>query len=118
MRPATNAATSSVTSSPGAFGPPRPSRSTQARLRGTPSPSRSDAAGAEPGRVGRARGDDPLLTVAEAGDYLGTGERFIRRLITERRITYVKIGKFVRLQRSALDAFIEAGWVVTEEQPP
>jgi excisionase family DNA binding protein len=56
--------------------------------------------------------------VAEAGDYLGTGERFIRRLITQRRITYVKIGKFVRLQRSALDAFIEAGRVVTEEQPP
>jgi hypothetical protein len=29
---------------------------------------------------------DPLLTVVQAGEYLGTGERFIRRLITERRI--------------------------------
>jgi excisionase family DNA binding protein len=57
--------------------------------------------------------DDPLLTVAQAGDYLGTGERFVRRLITERRIAYVKLGKYVRLQRSALDAFVEAGRVPT-----
>jgi excisionase family DNA binding protein len=59
--------------------------------------------------------NDPLLTVAEAGDYLGTGERFIRRLIAQRRITYVKLGKYVRLQRSTLDAFIEAGRVTSEE---
>jgi excisionase family DNA binding protein len=56
------------------------------------------------------RGDE-LLTVAQAGEYLGTGERFIRRLVAERRIPYVKLGKYVRLQRSALDAFIEAGRV-------
>jgi uroporphyrinogen-III decarboxylase len=40
-----------------------------------------------------AQGQDldrgPLLTVAQAGEYLGAGERFIRRLITERRIAYV-----------------------------
>ena len=52
---------------------------------------------------------DPLLTVAQAGEYLGTGERFVRRLITERRIAYVKLGKYVRLQRSVLDDFVEAG---------
>ncbi len=57
---------------------------------------------------------DQLLTVAQAGDYLGTGERFVRRLVTERRITYVKLGKYVRLQRSTLDAFIEAGRVPSE----
>jgi len=57
---------------------------------------------------------DPLLTVAQAGDYLGTGERFIRRLIAQRRISYVKLGKYVRLQRSTLDAFIEAGRVTSE----
>lgn len=56
-----------------------------------------------------------LLTVAQAGDYLGTGERFIRRLIAQRRITYVKLGKYVRLQRSILDEFIEAGRVASEE---
>ena len=52
--------------------------------------------------------DDPLLTVAQAGEYLGTGERFVRRLITERRIGYVKVGKYVRLERSTLDAFVDA----------
>ena len=57
---------------------------------------------------------DPLLTVAQAGDYLGTGERFIRRLIAQRRIAYVKLGKYVRLQRSTLDEFIEAGRVAGE----
>ncbi|NEK86583.1 helix-turn-helix domain-containing protein [Blastococcus saxobsidens] len=57
---------------------------------------------------------DQLLTVAEAGDYLGTGERFVRRLIAQRRITYVKLGKYVRLQRSTLDDFIEAGRVASE----
>jgi len=45
---------------------------------------------------------DELLTVAQAGDYLRTGERFVRRLVAERRISYVKLGKYVRLQRSTL----------------
>jgi excisionase family DNA binding protein len=62
-----------------------------------------------------ARGQDrdrgPLLTVAQAGEYLGTGERFIRRLITERRIGYVKVGKYVRLERATLDAFVDTGRV-------
>jgi excisionase family DNA binding protein len=66
-------------------------------------------------RVAPSERNDPLLTAAEAGDYLGTGERFIRRLIAQRRITYVKLGKYVRLQRSTLDAFIEAGRVTSEE---
>jgi excisionase family DNA binding protein len=66
-------------------------------------------------RMAPSERNDPLLTVAEAGDYLGTGERFIRRLIAQRRITYVKLGKYVRLQRSTLDAFIEAGRVTSEE---
>lgn len=57
---------------------------------------------------------DQLLTVAQAGDYLGTGERFVRRLIAQRRITYVKLGKYVRLQRSTLDAFIAAGLVASD----
>jgi excisionase family DNA binding protein len=57
---------------------------------------------------------DELLTISQAGEYLGTGERFIRRLVAQRRISYVKLGKYVRLQRSSLDAFIEAGRVPSE----
>jgi excisionase family DNA binding protein len=52
-----------------------------------------------------------LLTPSQAGEYLQTGERFIRRLIAERRIEYIKLGRYVRLQRSVLDAFIESGRV-------
>ncbi|MCA0143797.1 helix-turn-helix domain-containing protein [Blastococcus sp. LR1] len=54
-------------------------------------------------------GKGGLLTPQQAGDYLRTGERFVRRLIAERRIPYVKLGKYVRLQQSDLDDFIESG---------
>ncbi|RFU18775.1 helix-turn-helix domain-containing protein [Geodermatophilus marinus] len=64
------------------------------------------------GAVGLSHtGADELLTPSQAGDYLQTGERFIRRLIAERRIEYIKLGRYVRVQRSVLDAFIEAGRV-------
>ena len=59
----------------------------------------------------RSAGPDELLTPSQAGDYLQTGERFIRRLIAERRIDYVKLGRYVRVQRSVLDAFIVSGRV-------
>lgn len=75
-----------------------------------------DLVTADQAREIRIERDDPLLTVTQAGDYLGTGERFVRRLMTQRRITYIKIG-LVRLPRSALDAFIEAGRVLGEEPP-
>ena len=52
-----------------------------------------------------------LLTIGQAAEYLGTGQRFVRRLISERRIPYVKLGKHVRLERCALDAFVAAGRV-------
>ena len=56
--------------------------------------------------------DSPqMLTIDQAAEYLGTGQRFVRRLISERRIPYVKLGKHVRLERSALDGFIDSGRV-------
>ncbi|MET9828466.1 helix-turn-helix domain-containing protein [Streptomyces sp. NPDC006385] len=51
---------------------------------------------------------DRYLTVAQVADYLGTTERFPRRLIAERRIKFVKVGRHVRIPESALSAFIEA----------
>ncbi len=50
--------------------------------------------------------DDRLLTVDEAAERLGTGVRFVRRLIQERRIRYVKLGKPVRIPESALASYI------------
>ncbi len=58
-----------------------------------------------------AKTRDHLMTVQQAGEYLGTGDRFIRRLITERRISYIKIGKYVRLERATLDALVDSGRV-------
>jgi excisionase family DNA binding protein len=55
--------------------------------------------------------DDPLLTVAEAAELLKTTERFPRRLIAERRIRFVKVGRYVRIPESALREFIAAGLV-------
>jgi excisionase family DNA binding protein len=55
--------------------------------------------------------DDPLLTVAEAAELLKTSERFPRRLIAERRIRFVKLGRYVRIPESALREFIAAGLV-------
>jgi excisionase family DNA binding protein len=52
-----------------------------------------------------------LLTVEAAAERLSTSPRFIRRLITERRIEFVKVGRHVRISESALDEFIDAGRV-------
>jgi excisionase family DNA binding protein len=50
-----------------------------------------------------------LLTVDDAATTLGTSPRFIRRIIAERRIPYVKLGRHVRIHQSDLDAYIAAG---------
>jgi excisionase family DNA binding protein len=52
-----------------------------------------------------------LLTVEAAADRLSTSNRFVRRLIAERRIEFVKIGRHVRISETALVEFIEAGRV-------
>lgn len=54
---------------------------------------------------------DRLLTVEDAARVLGTTERFPRRLIAERRIAFVKVGRHVRIRASVLDAFIQDGTV-------
>jgi excisionase family DNA binding protein len=62
------------------------------------------------------RGEDRLLTVKEAGELFGTGDRFPRRLIAERRITFVKLGVHVRIPESAVLALLDAG--TTEPMVP
>jgi excisionase family DNA binding protein len=54
---------------------------------------------------------DRLLTVAQVAELLGTSERFPRRLLAERRIRFVRIGRHVRIPESAVDEFIVAGLV-------
>ncbi|HEV8165048.1 MAG TPA: helix-turn-helix domain-containing protein [Actinomycetota bacterium] len=54
---------------------------------------------------------DTLLTVDQAAERLGTSVRFVRRLVAERRIAYVKLGRHVRITAGDLEAFIAAGRV-------
>jgi excisionase family DNA binding protein len=54
---------------------------------------------------------DRLLTVTEAAELLSTTERFPRRLIAERRIRFVRVGRHVRIPETALNEFIASGVV-------
>ena len=54
---------------------------------------------------------EQLLTVDAVADRLSTSVRFVRRLIAERRIEFVRVGRHVRISESALAAFIAAGRV-------
>lgn len=54
---------------------------------------------------------DRLLTVGQAAELLGTSASFPRRLIAERRIRFVRLGRHVRIPESALAEFIAAGTV-------
>ena len=58
-----------------------------------------------------------LLTVEQAAERLGTGPRFIRRLIAERRIEYHKVGRHVRISEDVLAAFIKAARVPPVTSP-
>ncbi|MFG3004480.1 MULTISPECIES: excisionase family DNA-binding protein [Streptomyces] len=49
-----------------------------------------------------------LLTVYQVAERLGTGVRFARRLIEERRIRYVKVGRHVRIPESAVRDYLAA----------
>ena len=60
---------------------------------------------------GRSGPAERLLTVAEVAELLSTTERFPRRLIEERRIRFVRVGRHVRIPESALREFIASGLV-------
>ena len=52
-----------------------------------------------------------LLNIAEVAELLGTGERYPRRLVAERRIRFVKLGRHVRFPQSAVRELIDEGTV-------
>ena len=56
--------------------------------------------------------DDDLLTADEVAERLRTTARFVRRLVAERRIEYVKVGRLVRFEPRALAEYIERNRVV------
>jgi len=54
---------------------------------------------------------EQLLTIAEAAEVFRTTERFPRYLVEERRIRFVKCGRYVRFPISAIEEFIASGAV-------
>jgi excisionase family DNA binding protein len=55
--------------------------------------------------------EERMLRIDEVAELLGTGERFVRRLIEERRIEFTKVGRHIRIRRTVLLAFIAANTV-------
>lgn len=49
-----------------------------------------------------------LLDTETAAAYLGVPPRFVRRLVEEKRVQYVKLGKYVRFERATLDAYVDS----------
>jgi len=54
---------------------------------------------------------DKLLTVDQVAERMGTSPRFVRRLVFERRIAFIKVGRHVRISAADLDAFLVEGRV-------
>ena len=57
----------------------------------------------------------PPLNVYEAADYLGISVRFVRRLVSERRIAFLKVGRYVRFDPEVLDQFLTDSIVPVSE---
>lgn len=55
--------------------------------------------------------DVDLLDVAQAARRLGTGVRFVRRLVAERRIRFYHVGKYVRFHPDDIADYIQSGRV-------
>ena len=50
-----------------------------------------------------------LLTVEQAADRIRMSARYVRRLISERRIGFYRLGRSVRIDPAELTAFVTAG---------
>lgn len=47
-----------------------------------------------------------LLTIEDAAIRMGMSARYVRRLVAERRITFYRLGRAVRLKPADVDAFV------------
>jgi excisionase family DNA binding protein len=54
---------------------------------------------------------EKYLIVSETAVYLNPSQRFVRRLIAERRIAFHHVGRHIRLSLSDLDAWLAASRV-------
>jgi len=49
-----------------------------------------------------------LLEIAQAADYLNVSARMVRRMVEEKRVAYIKIGKLIRIDKRDIDAYLAA----------
>lgn len=54
---------------------------------------------------------DPFVTADELGQILRVEARYVRRIIEDRRIPFIRFGNQVRFERQAISEFIEASRV-------
>jgi len=48
-----------------------------------------------------------LLTIEQLADHLGSTPRHVRRLVAERRVPYLKVGRFVRFDPAEIAAWLD-----------
>lgn len=48
-----------------------------------------------------------VMSIPQGATYLGVSPRFVRRLVDEGRVPYLKVGRLVRLRVADLDAFLD-----------
>ena len=60
---------------------------------------------------------DPLIDKEAAARCLGVEQRFINRLVSEKRIPYVKVGRKIRFRQSTIEAYILVNTVSAHTSP-
>ena len=58
--------------------------------------------------ISRAEPTPALIGVADVAELLGTSERFVRRLVAERRVPFHKVGKYVRFDPVDIELYLAA----------
>jgi excisionase family DNA binding protein len=59
----------------------------------------------------------PLMDIHTVAEVLCVAPRHIRRLVAERRIPYLKVGRFVRFDPGELDVWLDAQRVEVQRLP-
>ena len=54
-----------------------------------------------------ANGIAPLLTIDAVAEALSLTRRHVQRLVAERRIPFLKVGRFIRFDPAALNVWLE-----------
>jgi excisionase family DNA binding protein len=68
-------------------------------------------------QIERAANLEQLIDIAQLAELLGVTVRHIRRLVAERRIQYVKVGKFVRFDPADVRSYVLSSKVAPVTSP-